>query len=239
MNNTFKVFRQINKDSAAAEAGEHLNQLLLENKKNPVLLVLSAGSSFAVLDYVGKNALGDNLHICLLDERFSQDPAINSFSQLQKTEFYVDALNAEANFFGTLPRPNETKEDMAARWEKYLKTWREQNPMGLIVATLGMGADGHTGGVLPFPEDANEFHRLFESEAWVRAYDAGDKNKYRDRDALTLTFLRQINIGFGFVCGADKKPKLDEVIKNQGKVHELPALAWHDIADVKVFTDIE
>src|SRR4051812_39427929 len=108
---TFKIFTQSDKESAAAEAGEHLNQFLLENKKQPILLVLSGGSSFALLDYVGKNTLGENLHISMLDERFSQDPAINNFSQFQKTDFYTDALNADASFFGTLPRDGETKED--------------------------------------------------------------------------------------------------------------------------------
>ena len=237
--NTFEILRQQDKDSAAAEAGEYLNLALIDNKKKPILLVLSAGSSFFVLEYIGQTALGEHISICLLDERFSQDPTINSFSQLQKTEFYVAALNAGASFFGTLPRPGETKEDMAKRWEKFLRTWRAENPEGIIIATLGMGADGHTGGVLPYPEDANEFQRLFESEAWVVGYAAGIKNKYPERDALTLTFLRTINLAFGFVSGEEKKLSFEKLIKKQGKVNELPALAWHELKDVKIFTDIE
>ena len=235
---SFEILRQNDKDSAAAEAGEHLNLALTENKNRPVLLVLSAGSSFAVYEYIGKAALGENISICLLDERFSQDPAVNSFLQFQKTEFYMDALNADVNIFGSLPRVNESKEQMAERWEKFLKTWTGDNPNGVIIATLGMGPDGHMGGVLPYPEDADEFRRLFEAEAWVRAYDAGNKNKYRERDALTLTFLRKINVALSFICGPDKKQKLDEVIKKQGEVYQLPALLLRELKNVKIFTDI-
>lgn len=235
----FEIFRQHDKDSAAAEAGEHLNLALMENKNRPILLVLSAGSSFAVLDYVGKTALGENVSICLADERFSQDPEVNNFLQLQKTAFYEDALNAEANIFGTLPRIGETKEQLAERWENFLHTWADNNPKGLIIATLGMGTDGHMCGVLPYPESRDEFHKLFESQAWVRAYDAGDKNKYRERVTLTLTFLKKNYVAFSFICGTEKKSKLDEVIKKQGEVYMLPALFLHELKNLKIFTDIK
>jgi 6-phosphogluconolactonase/glucosamine-6-phosphate isomerase/deaminase len=239
MNNTFKIFPQNDKESAAAEAGEHLNQLLIENKAKPVLLMVSGGSALAILDYVGKTALGPNLTVSVLDERFSQDPAVNNFAQLQKTEFYKDAFEAEASFFGTLPRKEDTMEALAKRWEENLRKWREENPMGLIVATLGMGPDGHTGGVMPYPENAEKFNNLFESKPWVKAYDAGNKNPHKERVTTTLTFLKQINFGFAFVCGQDKKENLDKVIKKQGEFIKIPALAWHNIENVSVFTDLE
>ncbi len=239
MQNGFKIFRQTDRQSAAAEAGEHLNQFLIENKTKPVLLMVSGGSAFAILDYVGKTTLGPNLTISVLDERFSQDPAINNFLQLQKTEFYKDALDSEAHFFGTLARKEDTMETLAKRWEENLHKWREENPMGLIIATLGMGPDGHTAGVMPFPENSEKFNNLFESKPWVKAYDAGNKNPYKERVTATLTFLKQINFAFALVCGQDKKEKLDCVIRNQGEFIKIPALAWHNIENVNVFTDVQ
>src|SRR6185369_10087310 len=121
MNSNLQIFRQPDPESAAAEAGEHLNFFLTENLKRPVLLMLSGGSSLAILEYVGKTALGENLTISMLDERFSEDPAINNFAQLQKTEFYKDAFDSEVSFFGTLHRPGESMEDLRQRWGKNLK----------------------------------------------------------------------------------------------------------------------
>ncbi|HYV33561.1 MAG TPA: hypothetical protein VE973_01820, partial [Candidatus Limnocylindria bacterium] len=121
MENKFELLRQADKESAAAEAGEYLNLKLLDSKKTPVLLLLSGGSAFEILNYIGPSALGPNLTVSVLDERFSLDEKVNNFAQLQKTDFYKDALDAEASFFGTFPRPNETIEQLAQRWEANLK----------------------------------------------------------------------------------------------------------------------
>ena len=121
MNKDIQILKQADKESAAAEAGEYLNNFLVENKKTPILLLLSGGSAFSILDYIGQAALGDNLTVTDLDERFSADPEINNFSQLQKHDFYQLALDADVSFFGTLPRPNETIGQLKERWETNLK----------------------------------------------------------------------------------------------------------------------
>src|SRR5581483_9892616 len=134
-----QTFRQSDQESAAAEAGENLNKLLAENKAKPVLLMLSGGSALSILDYVGKTALGENLTVSMLDERFSQDPAVNNFAQMQKKEFYNDALDSGSSFFGTLPRNEDTMQTLAERWQANLQRWKKENPDGIIIATLGMG----------------------------------------------------------------------------------------------------
>jgi 6-phosphogluconolactonase/glucosamine-6-phosphate isomerase/deaminase len=237
MKSSLEIFRQPDPESAAAEAGEQLNQSLTDNLKRPVLLMLSASSSLAILEYVGKTALGQNLAISILDERFSQDPSINNFAQLQKTDFYTDAFDAECSFFGTLPRSGETMADLAKRWEANLHAWRRENPGGLIIATLGMAADGHTAGIFPF-DDEKKFNQLFKGEPWVVAYNVGNASPYQERVTTTLSFLKLIDLGFAFVVGGEKKAKLDTLIQKHGEIHALPALAWHDIKKLKIFTDI-
>lgn len=233
-----QIYTQQDSLSAAAEAGENLNKLLLDHVKQPMLLLLSGGSAFNILDYTGTAALSSNLTISVLDERFSEDSGINNFFQLQKTDFYKDAFEKECNFFGTMPRPNETKEDLAKRWEKNLKNWRTENPDGLIIATLGMGPDGHTAGIFPYPENQKKFNELFNGSDWIASYNADDKNKYPNRVTTTLTFLKTLDIGLAYVCGADKKEKLSAVISKTGKLNELPALIWQEIKNLKMFTDL-
>ena len=249
------------KDEVTAAAGEKLHKFLGENKKTPILLLLSGGSALNILDYVSKEGTGEHVTIAMLDERFSQDKNINNFAQFQKTDFYTFALEMETNFFGSIPRDGETKEMVAARVEKNLKNWISENPKGLIISVFGMGPDGHTAGIFPFTEK-EEFNKLFNSPAWTVAYDASGKHQYAERITTTLTFFKLINVGIAFVSGQEKKEKLDAVLTKQGTinpvrsqtpgvsadvlshqtsngVNSLPALAWHDIKDFSVFTDVK
>ncbi len=237
MNNNFQIFKQTDKVAAAAEAGESLNNFLTENKSRPVLLMLSGGSAFSILDYVGSMALGENLTVSVLDERFSADPAVNNFAQMQKLDFYQLALEAGTNFFGTLPRNNETQEELAQRWEQNLRQWQTNNHSGLIAATLGMGSDGHTAGIFPFPEDAKKFTELFESDSLVAAYNAVGKNQFPERLTTTATFFKRIDFGFAYVCGSEKQEKFKQVIGGKASENQLPAMLWHRIKNAKVFTD--
>ncbi len=238
MDKTLPINRFSTKEEAAATAGEALNDLLVQNKTATVLLLLSGGSALKILDYISPSSLGDNLAITVLDERFNQDPKINNFLQLQKTQFCTDALEAAASFFGTLPRNGESMENLAARWESALKKWRSDFPKGKIIATLGMGADGHTAGIFPFPEDVSKFRQLFENDRWIASYDVGSKNKFKERITTTITFLRLIDEAIIFVCGKEKKEKFDMVLSKASALAELPALAWHELKRARIFTDI-
>jgi 6-phosphogluconolactonase/glucosamine-6-phosphate isomerase/deaminase len=158
-----KIKKYASAEEAAAAAGESLNQLLADNKDKPVLLMLSAGSALSVLDYVSQIPLTENLTVSVLDERFSQVAGVNNFLQLQKKDFYADAVSAGCSFFGTVPRLNESMQSLARRWEDNLRKWENDNPQGTIIATLGMGPDGHTAGIFVFPEDEKKFKDLFQS----------------------------------------------------------------------------
>lgn len=233
-----QIITHLNKLAAAAGAGEMLNNILSENKNQPILLLLSAGSAFEMLDYVSKKSMGENLTISMLDDRFSTDEKINNFAQFQNLDFYKDALEAEASFIGSLPRPEDTMETLRQRWEERLKKWREDNAMGIIVATLGMGPEGHTAGIFPYPDDEKKFYELFQNDNWITAYSADGKNQYPKRLTATLTFFAQINEAFAFVCGQDKKQKLDSVVANKSSVSTLPATSWNTIEKVTLFTDL-
>src|ERR1051326_364995 len=186
-----EIFHAENPEAAVAWAGEALNQLLGDYKKLPVLLMLSGGSALSMLDYVGKTVLSENLTVSMLDDRFSQDAAVNNFLQMQKTDFYVDAQEADVSFLGTVARPGEKIEELNARWEKNLKAWQMENPEGKILATVGMGADGHTAGIFPYPEDPEKFDRLFNRDSLTVAYNAIGKHKYSERVTTTLKFFEQ------------------------------------------------
>jgi len=233
----FEIYRQSDKLSALADAGEHLNNILAENKKRPILLMLSAGSCLEMLEYLSLSSLGENITVSMLDERFSMESDVNNFAQMQKLDFYNVALEAECSFFGTLPRQGEMADNLRTRWETNLKKWKEENVNGIIVATLGMAADGHTAGIFAY-DDEKEFAGYFKSDAWTVAYNIGNKHKYPERITTTPVFFKLIDFAIAYVVGREKKEKFEELIANQKKINQLPALAWHEIGDVKIFTDI-
>ena len=223
---------------AAAAAGETLNSLLISNKDTPVLLMLSGGSSFSVLEYAGDEGLTENLTISMLDKRFNQDPDVNNFLQLQKLEFYERALKKHVNFTGTLPRPGELMDDIKIRFELALKNWKNANPKGKIFATFGIGADGHTAGIFPYPDNPAFFNEAFENQHWVMAYFAKGKHKHEQRITTTFTFFKLIDEAIVFICGDDKKIAFEKFIKGNGQPHELPALGIHQTKHQQIFTDI-
>ncbi|MBL8029968.1 MAG: 6-phosphogluconolactonase [Candidatus Doudnabacteria bacterium] len=221
---------------AVASAGEALNNLLVTHKSEPVLLLLSGGSAFSLLEYVGEKSLGENLTVSLLDERFSQEPKTNNFLELQRTDFYTLALNAGASFLGTLPRQNETAPMLAERMENNLKNWRLNNPTGKIFATIGMGEDGHIAGIFPHSKET-DFNTLFNADNWVISHDLGPQ-KTKQRITATLTFLKKIDNAIVFICGEKKQQKFLELKSGLLPFHILPANAINLIAETTVQTNL-
>ncbi len=232
-----KIYTFTSREEASASAGEALNKLLADNKDNPVLLLLSGGSAFSILDFVNGSSVGENLTITMLDERFSQEKEANNFLQMQKLDFYNLALSADANFIGTLPRPNENMEDMSTRLEVGLKNWISKNPEGKIFATMGMGADGHTAGIFP-NKDANFFETAFESFNIITAYKIGGEHKFPERVTATLNLFKKIDEAIVYICGQEKKAKLAELIAGKAQTNDLPAVGILQTKHFQIFTDI-
>ena len=125
-----EIFHAKTRDDAAEAAGEAINEFLKLHEKNNILMLLSGGSALEAADYIDPELIQDNLTLTVMDERFSADPEINNFAQVQNTSFYEFAKTKDINFIGTLPRPGETLSQISQRFEKALKAWRQENPFG-------------------------------------------------------------------------------------------------------------
>jgi 6-phosphogluconolactonase/glucosamine-6-phosphate isomerase/deaminase len=236
---TLKINRFPGEEQVQAHAGQALNNILAANAGYAVLLMLSGGSALKLVNAIEPENLNENLSITVLDERFSQDPKINNFSQLQNTDFYKIALKKDVSFFGTSPRNIDTPRSLQERWETNLRNWAAENPNGKIIATIGMGPDGHIAGIFPHPEDEKKFNNLFLSDAWTVAYNVGTKNPYPDRVTTTITFLKKIDSAVVFVTGKEKITPLKKLASKSASLEELPAMALWDLKDAEVYTDIQ
>ncbi len=208
-------------------------------KKGPTLLLLAGGSAFSFLDFIETEVFSPNITIAMGDERYDRDEKVNNFTQLSKTQFYKTASASGAHFFDSHVQKNESFEEFGDRFEKNIQRWLIENPEGTIVATFGVGEDGHTAGILPFPENPEHFKNLFEKNPTSVIFDAGTKNQFPFRATVTLPFIRtKIQSAIVYCIGEKKREALTKISAPEGKIWETPARVLREIKDVSLFTDI-
>lgn len=229
------------KENLAQEAGLYLNKVLSENTDKQILLMLSGGSSLAMLEYVNEEILGKNITITILDERHTKDIKISNFSKLLETNFYHKASRKGASFIDTRVEGKEHIEETAHHFEESIRLWKMNNPQGKIIATMGIGEDGHTAGIMPYPKYKEAFDDLFENiDKWIIGYNASGKSKHPMRITTTNTFLRSlVSEAIMYVSGENKKEALEKTLSEKGTLNETPARIIHKMKKVTIFTDIE
>lgn len=227
-------------EEARLRASEALQAVLREKKQlgTPVLLLLSGGSAFSILESVSHGILGPHMTIGVLDERYSTDENVNNFSQFTHIALYASAFAVGARFIDTRVKNNETQKQLGMRFETDIWNWLERNSAGVIVATMGIGVDGHIAGIMPFPENSALFQELFEDDTkLVVAYDAGDKNRYPLRITVTLPFLRRyVNHAIMYAVGEEKNAAVRRVFTKEGSLTQTPARVVHEMKDVKMYS---
>lgn len=233
-----RIFKSSKAEEVLKKATQELNEILNDRKGRPTLLLLSGGSSLNLLAGIDTKNLDTHLTITVLDERFSADPKVNTFSQIQKTSFYKAAQGARCFFIDTRMQEDESLDYFAFRFEDDLKKWKKKYPEGMIIITQGIGLDGHTAGIMPHPENLELFNELFEKKnQWIVGYDVTlAKNPYPKRATTTLFFLRNlVDISVVYAFGEDKKEALKKVFALRGSLAEIPARIIHDMRNVRLF----
>jgi 6-phosphogluconolactonase/glucosamine-6-phosphate isomerase/deaminase len=224
-------------------ATECLNALLEGFKENNtnVLLLLSGGSSLEILNGLDADLIGPKVTICPLDERYSTNPEENNMAQVERTEFFRKARENGAMAIDTRVMEGESQEALAARFNGALVEWFEDNPAGKVIATVGIGPDGHISGIMPYPEEAEKFKVMFDdgnSDHLVEAYDAGDKNPYPLRVTTTMNLIKKIDAAVCYVIGENKKEAVQKVLAQEGSIEVTPARILREIpGKVFLFTD--
>ena len=219
-------------------AAEKVQQHLSKSKDTPTLLLLSGGSAFGLLEHIDAEVFHKELVVAVLDERFSTDPEISNFAQLAETQFYAQAKSAGAHLIDTRLVPDESLDHLAGRLNHAVQTVLSAHNDLTVIATAGMGEDGHIAGMMPYPEDKEFFdeHFLTTDKCFV-AYDAGSKNEFPKRVTATAAFLKEhIDHTIAYVSGEEKKTALSRVVENKEEIHELPAQILQDMPDVELFT---
>lgn len=224
-------------------SANYLCELLSDSKlKNtPTLLLFSGGSAFEIIKEIKKDCVGNYLTVGMLDERFETDPKMNNFLQFKATEFYRLANEIGCEFIESIPGNEKSVEDFAEKIEEKWKNWRTRNSNGKIFITQGVGADGHTAGIVPYAENKNFFKKIFENDSIIVAgYDAGSKNRYPKRATATLSFLKnEVAVSLVWIVGKDKIKPFNDIMSDKGDLAETPARIIREMKDAIIFTDIK
>lgn len=223
------------------DAGAALARLLSDASTNrPILLLLSGGSAFDILSSCALPETTLGFTVMMLDERFSEKREENNFYIFSQTDFYARIKKAGATLVNTESAPEKTVEDLAQKMNDTLLRWEEEHPEGKIFATLGIGADGHTAGIMPYPENPELFENLFTDEKRVVVgYDAGTKNPIPLRATVTIPFLKnRIDAGIVYAVGASKQAAFEKIRSEKGSLAETPARILREMREVTLFTDV-
>lgn len=210
-------FVKTDREAAIKQIAHRIND---ELSKNPVLLLLSGGSNIQLgVAVVEKLSPTENLTVGLVDERYVPlGHRDSNWQQLLDAGLRADSLKTLPVLHDGLSAP-----ETAQLYSDALTQARKQH--STVAGIFGMGADGHTSGVLP------------NSPAVTHT---GDFISYQgpDFDRLTTTpaFFKHIDISFLVVFGANKSPMLEK-LKTAAPAHEQPAQALKDSRELIVYND--
>lgn len=227
-----------NRDALLKQTVEAVGSMLSSYRNLPVLFLVSGGSCFDVLNALPSELFDTRLTVGVVDERFTGDEKVNNYLQLTRTPFYEMIASHGVTIIESVPQENESVEGMAKRYETELKGWRMSHADGVIVSCMGIGRDGHTAGIMAYPDDKRTFEFYFEdADSWVVGYDASWRNPYPLRVTTTCPFLRSMDAAVVYVVGEEKKKALTVVLAESGELHKTPGRIIREMKHCLLYTD--
>lgn len=209
----------------AQAAAQQLLKTLQSMADAEVLLLLSGGSWFSVLAmFTDYSVMNTRMTVGCLDERFTTDPALNNYRQLQTTSFYSQATEAGVQWLDSSVWVGETHQQFSDRFAAQIDAWCTAHPNGRVVVALGMGEDGHTAGIFPHS-------RALTSTMTALGYEvAAEAVICPQRTTVTAAFLAQhVTRAIAYVAGPTKCSCLAAVLDGNHDGAELPARLWHQL----------
>ncbi|MEX0933526.1 MAG: 6-phosphogluconolactonase, partial [Candidatus Paceibacterota bacterium] len=201
----------------------------------PILLMVSGGSAFQFLDFVERGVLGPHLTLTILDERFSTDPLVNNFAQLEQTSFYERCMERGVKTIVTKVVEGEDLYGLSERFQRALLLWKKEHPNGIVIATMGIGSDGHTAGIFPSESGAR-----FTTEVWVLGYTVPKSvPEHSERITVTHTFLKEeVEEAIVYAVGPEKAALVERLENDGCDFFVFPACVFHHMRRVTLFSAI-
>lgn len=204
----------------ASEAALKLQSLLEDDR--PTLFLSAGGSSLQVLDELDDATNWQRVTVTILDERVTGKSSNRNFYQLQQIPA-VQKHKSTIEFIDPLSDPSIKPAEAGKQFANKLTQWQDTHESGQIIATVGIGEDGHIAGMIPTNEQV--FQTRFRSAALAVGYeDDSLDNEFTKRITVTMTFLSDcLDQAIGYAAGNSKCSVLAELITSQANVWDRPA----------------
>ena len=225
----------IRSHTPSEQAGKALEVLLQKNASRPIALFLSAGSALALLEYISPDGIGSQVTVSLIDERCSTNPQVNNYAQLLRTTFMQNAIARGAQVMVPEIIDEDSCRESAVQFENALHEWKTKYPNGVVIATLGVGSDGHTAGIMP-----GEYGVDFSGDDLVVSYTVPRAvNQHTKRITTTYTFLTTyVDHAVVFAAGEEKRRIVATLEAGECDIQSMPACIFTKMSDATLYTDI-
>lgn len=195
---------------------------LEQNKK--VLWFVTGGSGIAVASEVSKiliNKSHSKLTVMLTDERYGDLDHINSnWHQLTELGFVLP----EAKLIPILD--GNTRTETTNKFNENLKT--ELEKADYKIGLFGVGADGHTAGILPESEAVSSEDLAYEYS--TPAF---------ERITMTPKAIKMIDEIIVFMKGEEKWKVVEDLLNKEIELNKQPAQILKQVPLLTIFTDYQ
>jgi len=227
-----ECFRQ---KEATRAAGRKLADLIDAYRDTPILLVLSGGSAMDMLGHCTIPEDASQIFVTVLDERFNEKLIDQNFAKLKESKFYQALLGQGGNPLDLTETACVSPEALAAALEKNLRDWVNMYPKGKIIATVGVGRDGHIAGLIA-PLSLEEE----TSTQWAIAHAVPETaSPFMSRVSITFNFLiNNVDHAVVFMGGEEKRDTLEHLLARREGENLFPSMVLYEMKDVSLYTDI-
>jgi 6-phosphogluconolactonase/glucosamine-6-phosphate isomerase/deaminase len=229
-----EIHKAATKEKAASEACAQLQRLFDETRR-PLLFLSSGGSALGLLDGLIPPTNANHMTLSVLDDRYTPDPAGSNRMQFLERPAVKKLITNGAGLLPVSVDLNQSLGINAQLWGEAVISWKSTHPTGQIVATIGIGPDKHTYGVLPFP-DQSTFEQTFGNGQPYVGYHALVATAYPDRITPNPLAHPFIDIGIIYAVGAEKRNAIKAVIEGTGSVWNTPALLLRNLPSAMLYT---
>lgn len=194
----------------------------LEQQKS-VLLLTAGGRAELVYDALAKELKDKDLSkltVSLGDEHWTNKLSDNnnSWSNFRELDFW-DVIADGGGEINHIIKGKGQHED-ADIFDKFLTQHIQKE--SYIISWQGLGADGHTSGILP--SDEISFYDTFDTDKFAVAHKLA--KVHPARITITPTFIDVIDEVFIYAVGEEKKDVLKKIVKLDEKA---PNQEWQDM----------
>jgi 6-phosphogluconolactonase/glucosamine-6-phosphate isomerase/deaminase len=183
-----------------------------EATKNSVLFLSGGSTPKSLYENLAREKKLKVGAVAMVDERYNGE----SNEKMIRNTSLIDYLEKDARFYPILQK-DENILETAAQYDETVRYLFNYFPKSIGI--LGIGADGHTGGI---PAIAEISQKILDDKSSLVTFYEKEESFYKKRITLTFLALLRLDTIIVLAFGKEKKKALGEMF-SAGSIPEIPA----------------